>query len=53
MNWLRSLTERVSVIDVHVYGGIVLLACGVALYHIGLGLAIAGASLVYIGLRGT
>ena len=40
-------------VDLHVYGGILLLAIGVSMHDIPLGLCVAGAALLYIGLRGT
>lgn len=35
--------------DLHVYGGLVILAAGVALFHPGLGLAVLGLGLIAIG----
>lgn len=42
-----------KLVDLHVYGGLVLLAVGFWLIHPGAAFAIPGAVLVYIGLRGS
>jgi hypothetical protein len=38
--------------DLHVYGGAGLVALGLGIVHIGLGLAVGGAILLYLGMRG-
>ncbi len=35
--------------DVHIYGGLIVLAVGLGLFHIGLGIAAFGAGLIVLG----
>lgn len=47
-----SLLSNIDLRDVHVYGGALALASGVSIFHFGAGLAVFGALMIYLGLRG-
>ena len=44
--------KRISVVDLHVYGGLAFVAIGGEMIYHGSGVASAGAILLWLGLRG-
>ena len=49
---MKRTTPASWLLDVHVYGGLVVAACGAGLYHVGAGLILFGCGLIAISRWG-